>query len=119
MIGRIDHDELLRLLGTRVELADVLERTDLVALAVDEELRLRAAQDGIPVSPCYRHRDADERRDARILGADAHANPRSERHPAGPHPRGRISAVHEIEAGAKIVHLAGSVAEGAGTFSRA
>src|SRR5881394_1827702 len=108
MIGRIDHDELLRLLGTRVELADVLERTDLVALAVDEELRLRAAQDGIPVSPCYRHRDAD-----------AHANPRSERHPAGPHPRGRISAVHEIEAGAKIVHLAGSVAEGAGTFSRA
>src|SRR5207247_11326006 len=45
--------------------------------------------------------------------------PRSDRHPAGPHPRGRISPVHEIEAGAKIVHLAGPVAEGAGTFSRA
>src|SRR5262249_31311897 len=43
MIGRVDDHELFRLGGAGVELAHVLQRADLVALALDEELRLPAA----------------------------------------------------------------------------
>src|SRR5215467_6489422 len=42
MIGRVDDDELLWIGGARVELLHLLQRTQLVALALDEELRLRA-----------------------------------------------------------------------------
>ena len=42
MVGCVDHDELLRLAGTRVELAHLFQRTNLVSLAVHEELRLLA-----------------------------------------------------------------------------
>src|SRR5690349_10574925 len=64
MIGRVDDDELLRIRGARVELAYLLQRADLVALAVHEELRLAAPQHGGPVVMRHRHRDANERRDA-------------------------------------------------------
>ena len=52
--------------GARVELAHLLERTDLVALAVDEELGVCARRHRIEVVAIDRHGDADEGPDARV-----------------------------------------------------
>ena len=114
MIRRVDDDELLWLGAAGVELAHLLEREQLVALAVDEELCLRAARDRLEVVVRQRRRDADERRHARIVGADGQRDVGAERHAAGPLLRVRIPIAHEIERGAKVVHLAKTVAEAAG-----
>src|SRR6266850_6491605 len=111
MIRTVDDDELLRLGAPRVELAHLVERTNFVALALDEELRLRAAGDRLEVIPRDRQRDADERRHARIFGADPQRDERAERHAGGPELRARIPLAHEIQRRAKVVHLARSVAE--------
>src|SRR5476651_1375405 len=80
MIRAVDDDELFRIRGARVERAHVLEKTELVELALDEELVLRALRGRVEVVACDRRADGDQRRDARIPGADTERDPRSERH---------------------------------------
>src|SRR5581483_11629582 len=79
MIRGVDHDELLRFLRAGVQRLDVAQRTDLVALAVDEELRLGRRRDRFEIVARHRRRDADERRDARVGRADRQRDVRSER----------------------------------------
>ena len=55
--------------------------------------------------------DADERRHARILGANRQRDPRAERHAGRPERRTRILRRHVVESGAIIVLFAGTVAE--------
>src|SRR3954453_21494289 len=85
VIGCIDHHELFRLVRPRVELADVLERADFIALAVDEELRFRARGDRPEVVAVHRDGDADQQVDTRILGPHRQRDPRAERHSSCPH----------------------------------
>src|SRR5258708_3817642 len=75
MIRRVDDDELLRLFAARVERADVLQRTELVELTVDEKLRLPARLDRREIVAIDRQRDADNGRHARVGGADTARNP--------------------------------------------
>src|SRR5947208_500092 len=55
MIGRVNHDELLRLLAPRVELLNVLQRTQLVAFGVNEELRLRRRAHRLEIVSIHGH----------------------------------------------------------------
>src|SRR6516225_5340790 len=109
MIRAVYHDEFLRLGGSGVELADLTERRNLVALAVDEEFGLRRSSDGIEVIMGHRQRDPDHGRDARVGGAGGHRDIGPEGHPADPQPRARIPIVHEIERRSKVIQLAGTV----------
>src|SRR5213593_266735 len=106
MIRSVDDHELFRFATARVEGAHRFLGTDLVALAVYEELRLRAPRHRLEVVARHRQRDADERGDARIVGAYRQGDPRAERHAAGPHRRGRMARLHEGEPGPEILRLA-------------
>src|SRR6266545_2137900 len=119
MIRRVNDDELFRLFAARVKRADALQRTELVELAVNEKLRLRARLNRREIVAIDRQRDADERRHARIGGAGRERNPRSERHAAGPQGDTGIPGRHEIERGLEIVRFTGTVAECAGACARA
>ena len=67
MIGAVDDDELFRLGQLRVELPDLLQRNQLVALAMNEERRLaRPSTTGEVIVTVHRAGDADERRDVGI-----------------------------------------------------
>ena len=63
--------------------------------------------------------DADEHRHARILRADLHGDPRSERKPRGPERRRGIARVHVIEGRAEIGLLAGALVEHASAGTHA
>src|SRR4051812_13022269 len=107
MIGAIDLDQFLRLLHLRVELAHGTQRNQLVALAVDDELRLGRRLDAIRERPFVdRWGDADERTDAIVVGARAHGDIRAEREPGRPQLLAWILRCEEIDGGAEIVHLA-------------
>src|SRR5215467_10718107 len=62
MIGRVDDDELLWIGSARVELLHLLQRTEFVAFALNEELRFRARANRFKVVPGQRRRDSEERR---------------------------------------------------------
>src|SRR5947207_4763121 len=66
VVGGVDDDELLGFGCTRIEFAHVLQRADLVALAVDEELRLRRLRHRLEVVAGDWRRDGDQRRHARV-----------------------------------------------------
>src|SRR5262245_8836316 len=119
MIRAVDHHELLRLRRPRVELADVFERTQLVTLAVNEELRLHAARDRLEIVAADRRGDGDERRHSRVLSTDGQRYPRAEGHARRPHLRPRIVSLHVVECGPEVVHLAGTVREAPGARARA
>src|SRR4029077_21049678 len=78
VIGGVDDHELLRIRRARVERLHVLEGTPFVALALDEELRLRARADGFEVVVRQRGADPYERRDARIGRAGVERDPGAE-----------------------------------------
>src|SRR5206468_10372735 len=79
MVCRVDDDELLGVLATRVELLHILQWAELVAFALNEELRLRAAANRLEIVTSERWRDADERRDVWIACAHCERDPGAER----------------------------------------
>src|SRR5688572_2609156 len=83
MIRHVDHDELFRFRQRAVELPHVLHRTDLVGLAVDEELGLgaHAGVGEVVAGPGHGRRNADQNGDARIGRAGLEGDPRPEREP--------------------------------------
>src|SRR4051794_5445705 len=113
VIRRVDHDELLRLGQRAVELPHVLDRADVVGLALDEELRLRAALRVREVVALARdrRRDADEHGDARIGRAGLERDPRSERKPRGPERQARILCRHVVERRREVFLLARAAGE--------
>ena len=74
------------------------ERADLVGFPLHEELRLRARERGRKLVVHARdrrrdrRRDADQRRDAVVDGADLERDPRAEREAGGPERQRRDSA---------------------------
>src|SRR5713226_5410745 len=97
MIRAVDDDELFRLGRTRVELPQILQRADLVALAVDEVLRLAAAADEAEVEARRRRRNPDQRRHAGIRGAGREGDPGAERHAGRPERSLGVLRPHEVE----------------------
>src|SRR5678815_14831 len=86
VIRHVDDDELLRLEQRAVELPHVLDRADVVRLALDEELRLgaRLRVQEVVAHLGHRRRNADQRRDALVGGAGLERDPRAERKAGGP-----------------------------------
>ena len=111
MVGGVDHDELFRLGAARVEGAHVLEEADLVELALDEKLRLRAALHGSEIVARDWRGDADQRGDPGILGANRQRDPCAERHAGGPDWCARILPRHVVERSAEVVLFARAVVE--------
>src|SRR5215471_15180602 len=60
MVGAIDDDKFLRIVRACVKLLHVFQRAELVALALNEELRLVARPHCFEIEPCHRGRDSDE-----------------------------------------------------------
>src|SRR4051812_31625359 len=91
MIGGVDHHQLFRLRQRAVEFPHVLDRGDVVGLALHEELRLGAV-DGvrkIVAGPGDGRRDADQHAHAIVDGARLERDPRSKRKPRRPQGRAR------------------------------
>src|SRR5262245_8708376 len=113
MRGAVDHDELLRLLELRVELAYSLQRNQLVTFPVDDELRLaRELYRRELVSIDWR-RDADQGADAIVVRASRHRDVRAEGKARGPQLQIRILRGHEIDGGPVVGQLALSLVPGA------
>src|SRR3984893_18048052 len=119
VIGAVDDGELFWIRRSRIELAHLFQRAELVEFALNEELRLRALPHCCEVVTRQRRGDPDERGDARILRAHGQRNPGAERHPAAPLMRLRIPAGHEVDCRAAVGHFTRTVAVGAGARPRA
>src|SRR5262249_18885408 len=105
MVGAIDDDKLLRIVRACVELLHVFQRAELVALALNEELRLVARPHVVEIEPCHRRRNSDERRYTVVFTADRERPPGAERHAGRPQPDIRIARPHERHGGATVVEL--------------
>src|SRR3954466_744377 len=99
VIGGVDDDELFRFGQGAVELPHVLDRADVVGLALDEELRLGAALRVGEVVALARHRrrDADQRGDPIVGRAGLERDPRSEGKAGGPQRQARGSSPPVVE----------------------
>src|SRR5687767_4214837 len=112
MIGTVDDDQFLGLFEFSVKAPHAFERADLVGFTLNEELRLRARQRVGEAVVHARHRrnhrwrDADQRRNARVDGANFERDPRAEREPSGPQRNPRILRGDVIQGGAEILLLA-------------
>src|SRR4029450_13935300 len=79
VVGRIDDDQFLRLLAVCVELLHLLQRTKLVAFALNEALCLRPPSNRRPGGGGDWRSDTDHRGYAQILHGDGQSNPCAER----------------------------------------
>src|SRR6188768_2749642 len=114
MIRAIDLDELLRVRHARIELANGLERNELVLDAMNDELGLgRSCGDG-EVVLVYRWRDADQGADSIVAGANGHRDVRAEREACRPQLEPRIPAGGEIDGGTVVILFAAAFVPGAG-----
>src|SRR5579862_14412 len=112
--GAVDDRQLFGFLQARVERAQVLERTEIVEVALDEKFRRRRFErfgERIVRTPRrffsrrsaggrrdarYGWRDCDEGRDARVVGAGFERNPGAERESGRPQRRIGIFRVEKI-----------------------
>ena len=106
MIRVFDRDQLLRLGKLRVELANLLDRNQLVALAVDDELRQRAG--------LQRARSRSDRPAAQCRAAARRARPR--RRPSSP-PTSRTTCPPPRSAGRESARCTNAMAARKSSFS--
>src|ERR1051326_3670157 len=110
MARAIDLDKLLRFLQLGVKLAHQLQRDQLVAFTMDDELWLRRCLDRVAERPLVHWwGNTDQRTDAIVLRANRQRHVRTERKPCCPQFDSWVPRGHQNDRRAKVIHLAGPV----------